>query len=408
MRTILRSALVFALIIGLAALPALAQPDLTFDTLSEFNRYLEQIHSAETPEDANALVEAMWDTLLSREQIPLVFPGGEVVFMYRGQAETVDWRGDASGWQSEPHLVGARVGLSDLWVMQTVIPRNARIEYKIVLNGDIWMLDPANPHVVASGFGPNSEIRMPDFTSTLVTDALPDVARGTVSEPFLIESEQMGYTLSYWVYTPVGYETLDNLTTFYVLDGNDYVAEMKGRMPHALDNLIADARIEPVVVVFINARDPYHPENNRRETEYLENDAYANFVADELVPAIEAAYRVNPSIDARVIVGTSYSGLGAAYITAFRYDTFRRAALFSPAFWASEKLDLLPLDRLGGGDIFMSSGGPTWDVGDLTETAGGMRALGFNVLYITTPEGHSWETWRALLDEMLEFFVGTA
>ena len=32
---------------------------------------------------------------------------------------------------------------------------------------------------------------------------------------------------------------------------------------------------------------------------------------------------------------------------------------------------------------------------------------GYRIKYIEVPEGHSWGNWRALLDDILEYFFGT-
>lgn len=387
--------------------PTFAQETFNFGEPADFSAYLAQIRAASSPEQAQAMVDRLWDSLIAYERVPLVFDSGDIVFLYRGKAQSVQWRGDFSQWQPQSIFSGSRVRSTDLWIMRMRLPLSARIEYKIVLNDDFWIIDPANVHIVASGSGPNNELRMPAFTSTdVVQESVPD-HRGVVRAPVLIDSANLGYTVSYQVYTPYGYEQLDNLTAFYVLDGNDFAVPSKGDLPHALDVLIASGAIQPSLAVLISNRDPADQLVNRRETEFLENNAYADFIADELAPEIEAQYRVNATQAGRVIMGVSYGGLASAYIAAYRPDVFDQAALLSPSFWASQRLNALPLNQLHGGRVFVSGGFPDWDVGDLTPNVEGIRQLGFDVLFIQTVEGHSWNTWRALLDEMLIYFVGT-
>ena len=65
------------------------------------------------------------------------------------------------------------------------------------------------------------------------------------------------------------------------------------------------------------------------------NPSYARFVADELVPAIDAAYRTRDFSEARGILGTSLGGLFSAYLGTTHPDVFARLAIHSPAFWVA-------------------------------------------------------------------------
>src|SRR3989304_6068113 len=120
----------------------------------------------------------------------------------------------------------------------------------------------------------------------------------------------------------------------YVLDGNDFVDERMDALPNILDNLIASGRMKPVLAVFADAREPGNPQHNRREDEFLVHPVeHAQFIADELVPAIDRAYRTDPRPDARVIVGVRYGGLSATFIAVSQTNVFHNLAAFSPSLW---------------------------------------------------------------------------
>jgi inosine-uridine nucleoside N-ribohydrolase/enterochelin esterase-like enzyme len=429
---ILVSLVVFAVLAGAgcqASPPEPAQPAAdAIVTVDDFQGRIAAIEQADAAQ-AQALADSLWQSLTAQGRIPLLF-GERVFFLYKGAANSVTWRGDFTGWESGPGLEGKRVGDSDLWMAETTLPVDARANYKIVLDGKDWILDPANPLIQPGGLGDNNILAMPEFTVTTDTARRDDVASGTLSDDLTIESENLGYAVNYQVYTPAGYEELSGLPVVYVTDGNDWVYEPYGAMAVVLDNLIADGRIEPVMAVFIDAREPGNPQNNRREQEFLDHsEAYARFVAEELVSAIDQAYRTAASAGARVIQGTSYGGVIATYIQVRFPEVFQKAAIFSPAYGVlgSPAADPVRADSMRrmndtftgalacGGDTgipcpelpptyFMSWGIPSWDVGDLSGTAANLQGVGVPIRAIQTQEGHNWGQWSGLLDEMLTYF----
>jgi len=74
--------------------------------------------------------------------------GSKVLFVYVGGAGSVSVPGDWNGWDT-----------SDLWVLLKEFPVDARLDYKLYVDGR-WILDPLNNRTVLGGFGPNSELAM--------------------------------------------------------------------------------------------------------------------------------------------------------------------------------------------------------------------------------------------------------
>jgi enterochelin esterase family protein len=384
------------------------------------------------PEQAQKQADQLWQTLVESKRVPLVL-GTQIIFLYKGNAEQVTWSGAFNRWSS-PGLEGTRLGQTDLWVAYLELPEASRVEYKIILNGKDWILDSANPNTAFSGLsGANNVLTLPGFTVSDESQKREDIEHGILTEELSLESASLGYTVTYWVYTPAGYENLEKLPVIYILDGNDFIDERMGALPDVLDNLIADGRIEPVLAVFINQRDPGNPEFNRREEEFLVHPVeHANFVAEELVPVIDRSYRTGPNPDSRVIMGVSYGGLSSIFIAAFQPDVFHELVAFSPSLWALYNPEFLPnesqkdglaamkpaLDALGacGGEndnpcppinIFVSAGWPDWDVGNLDQTVMDLKRRGFLVEFHSVREGHTWDHWRGLSDEMLTYFFGS-
>ncbi len=378
-----------------------------------YHVFKDALDAAVATADDGAL-DAFWQTLTDAHQVPFAL-GDSAAFLYRGEAESVAWNGDFNGWGGDAAFAnaGTRLEGTDLWILETTFPADARLDYKIVRDGNDWILDPANPWQQWSGFGPNSELRMPAYVYPRETLPRPGVPQGTLAEAVALRSESLDYDVAYRVYTPAGYDTLARLPVLYVTDGHEYADARQGSLVVVLDNLIADGLVRPVLVVFVDPREPGRPANNRRRSEYADAySAFAAFLAEELVPAIDAAYKTEAAAAARGILGTSLGGLFAAYVGAARPGVFRRLAIQSPAFFYDTEhnedrvyrmytdADRLPLR------IFMSTG----TVHDTQDGARRMRDVfeekGYALRYVEVNEGHSWGNWRALLDDLLAYLWG--
>lgn len=100
-----------------------------------------------------------------------------MAFLYRGPARTVTFTGDFDRWQPRPPR-SRRLGGSDLWLQEETFPADARLDYKIVVDGQRWLLDPANPHRQRGGFGDNSVLAMPGYRPSPFLERDPDTPRG--------------------------------------------------------------------------------------------------------------------------------------------------------------------------------------------------------------------------------------
>ncbi len=374
-----------------------------------FSKAMKSLRTFATRDSARILpaVDAWWQQRLQADQVPLLSKDS-AVFLYRGNATSVWWAGDFNGWGSKPAPAkGVRIRNTDIWMVSFAFPPAARFDYKIILNERDWILDPVNPHQQYSGVGggsPNSEIRMPGWKGDVCQQERPGVARGTVRE-YKISSKALGYEIAYSVYTP-NEAANQHLSTLYVTDGNEYIDPRLGNLRTVLDNLISDKKIRPLRVVFVDARDPGDQRNNRRMSELSLNEAYVAFLAEELIPAVEHAPRID-RVD-RGILGTSLGGLTAAYVSFRRPDLFGLAAIQSPAFWYKSEIFTLA-EQSGQPTVryFMSSG----TYFDTAEASRRMKpileARGHSVAYQETDEGHSWGNWRNLMDDLLVALYGT-
>jgi enterochelin esterase family protein len=382
---------------------------------------------ANAPANAQARVDEFWNAVVRAQRVPLVLDD-TVILLYRGEANSVAWRGDFSYWQFGMALDGRRVKNTDLWHAAADFPRDSRTDYKIVLDGNKWILDPANPAVQGGGLGDNSVLTMPDFRVTDFTERRAEVPQGTLTDWITFDSAAWGAPVNYRVYTPPNYDALEELPVLYVTDGNDFSDERMGAMQIVLDNRIADGKIPPLIAVFVDARDPNNLRSNQREIQFLARpEEFAEMITTEAVTTIDARYRTDASRDARALVGTSYGGVFATFAGLKYPGVFGKLAIFSPAYWVFDTPDgtggadlavgarrmsgfVQAALQSGGGDtprkIFMSRGISNWDVGDLEFMAKPLRERGNMVKVYHVQEGHSWGAWSGLTDEMLEYLFG--
>ncbi len=214
-------------------------------------------------------------------RLPLVVEDS-VAFFYRGNDKTVEWTGDFNAWGYHKDFAnkGRLIPGTDVWMLKSSFPKNARLDYKIQLAGRALILDPENIHQQWSGVGggsPNSELRMPDWKEDPVLLVRNDILHGSVKEEILFNSKVLGYQITYSVYLPAQYATLGKLPSLYVTDGYEYMQPRLGNMITILDNLLADKKIKPVVVIFIDHREPINRSNNKRMDELAMNPKYPRF-----------------------------------------------------------------------------------------------------------------------------------
>lgn len=375
----------------------------TIDQLADIEKRLYALASVENDSLRQQMERTLWDSLVTNELVP-VTEDTSVLFLYRGNASTVSWNGDFNRWGNDQSFQndGSRIQGTDIWILEQEFPAAARLDYKITLNGSDWILDPVNPHQQWSGFGPNSELRMPKWEPEEYTVKDENNPQGDMSPNNLIRSNHLGYSLNYRVYTPAGYQNLNELPVLYVTDGHEYADDRLGALPIVLDNLIADQIIEPVLAVFVDPRSPTSNGLNRRANEFATNPDYLNFYVDELIPEIETDYNAATGPESRTILGTSLGGLNATYFAFTRPDVFGAAAIQSPAYWYRDGIFDVVKNYSGEQPaLFMSTG----TIGDGTSDARKMDQIfsdkNYEYQYVEVPEGHSWGSWRAQLDDLM-------
>ena len=170
-----------------------------------------------------------------------------------------------------------------------------------------------------------------------------DVAHGSVSKVWY-ESPATGLTRRMTVYTPAGYEKnrKQKYPVLYLLHGagGDEEAWMDlGRTSQILDNLIAEGKAEPMIVVMPNgnagevAAPGEGPDGFRIpgfEQKGMMDGTYEMAFPD-IMNYIENNYRVYKDKKHRAIAGLSMGGYHSLHISKYYPDKFDYVGLFSAA-----------------------------------------------------------------------------
>jgi len=168
-----------------------------------------------------------------------------------------------------------------------------------------------------------------------------NVPHGTVKAlPY--KSKSLGTDRKVMVYTPPDYEkSTARYPTLYLLHGagsDETSWTQRGQAHVILDNLIADGKLKPMVVVmpfgFAAARAPGAARGDAAENKMQREGFTKDFLAD-VIPTIESAFRVYPDRDHRAIAGLSLGGAQALALGLSHTELFSRVAAFSPAMGAA-------------------------------------------------------------------------
>ena len=233
----------------------------------------------------------------------------------------------------------------------------------------------------------------------------PVHADGTVTDNIRIASTVLGYELQYRIYLPEAYDERTAYPVLFLTDGQNYLT--RGRMDSILNSLIGAGKINPVISVFVDPRDPDNLEMNRRTQQFLCNSAYLEFYTEELIPQVEQNYAVVKVRAGRTIMGLSFGGTNAACFGALGPDYFSGLAMQSPAnhpvpnlLPVYAQLPKLPLK------IFLGTGAPDDNTEANREFHAVLQDKGYDMKYIEVDEGHNWDNWGPLIDDVLLFFYG--
>lgn len=298
-----------------------------------------------------------------------------------------------------------------VWTVNTVPLPPDYYGYSIIVDGQ-RMIDPYNPVLKPNLLSTENMVHVQGPPS--LPWELNDVPHGEVHHHFY-HSTVANDDRDYFVYTPPGYDPAKKQTypVLYLLHGYSDDASgwtAVGRANVILDNLIAQGKAKPMIVVMPLGygtmeivRAGWGGIANRPEVRQENVTKFREALLTEVMPRVEAEYRVDKDRRSRAIAGLSMGGSESLLTGLNNLDKFAWVGAFSagglpepldkdfPALDAKANQQLLQLwiacgteDRL----ITANRNLREW-----------LKQKAINHTDIETPGMHTWMVWRRNLAE---------
>ena len=248
-----------------------------------------------------------------------------------------------------------------------------------------------------------------------------DVPHGMVSKVWY-DSPSLGMDRRLTIYTPAGYETSGKrYPVFYLLHGmggDENAWSELGRATQILDNLIAQGKAEPMIVVMTNgnaALEAAPGESSlgweKQPTFQLPKTMEGSFEMHfpEVVKFVDKHYRTKANKKSRAIAGLSMGGFHSLHISKQYPDMFNYVGLFSAAIMPGKNATSPVYEDMEGklATQFAKKPALYWIAIGKTdflykanvEYRKLLDAKGYPYEYFENEDGHIWRNWRIYLSE---------
>ncbi|GET33858.1 hypothetical protein PbJCM13498_27210 [Prolixibacter bellariivorans] len=247
-----------------------------------------------------------------------------------------------------------------------------------------------------------------------------DVPHGTVARRWY-DSPGLNMKRRLTIYTPPGYESsTQEYPVLYLLHGagGDEEAWMAlGRLSQIMDNLIAEGKAKPMIVVMPNGnvtqeaapgegiRGFYKPQFMEPKT--MSGSYIGTFM--DIINFVEKNYKVKANKENRAIAGLSMGGFHSLHISRYFPNTFDYVGLFSPAIMPNANVQSKVFDNFDSTlKAQMDNGYKLYWIGIgksdfLYKAVADYRAeldkMGMKYTYVETDGGHIWKNWRIYISD---------
>ena len=246
-----------------------------------------------------------------------------------------------------------------------------------------------------------------------------DVPHGTVSKVWY-DSPSLGMSRRMTVYTPAGYESSGKTRypVFFLLHGmgGDEQAWMElGRASQILDNLIAQGKAKPMIVVMPNgnasqeaapgetSRGLVQPKFNLPKT--MDGTYETSF--PEIIEYVDSHYRTIRKKEGRAIAGLSMGGFHSLHISKEYPGTFSYIGLFSAAIFPEKESPVYEDFDGKLAKLFATKPSLFWiGIGKddflykaNTDFRRKLDDAGYEYTYVESTGGHIWRNWRIYLSQ---------
>ena len=325
---------------------------------------------------------------------PEVHPDRTVTFRIKApKAAEVTLYGD---WMPVGKAEPMTKAADGIWSITTApLEANGHL-YWFNLDG-IAIADPVNPVIKLRQRTSASLVEVP--AGTPAAWELRDVPHGAVVTEWR-KSAVLNRTERFVVYLPPGYEKGSaKYPVLYLVHGSGDTPDSWTNAGHAnfiLDNLIADNKTKPMIVVMPAGHAV--PFSAGRGGPVSNNDLFESYLIKEVIPAVESKYRVAPGPANRALAGLSMGG-GHTIYTGFKHaGMFSALGIFSPGlprdFDVAALHPKIPLVWIACGDV-----DTTVQYARVKAWAEGLEKAGIKEKFTTYSGAHTWPVWRMSLTD---------
>ena len=248
--------------------------------------------------------------------------------LYAPKADEAAFFGD---WMKPGSSEKMSKGADGVWTI-TVGPLQPSVYiYNFLLDG-VAIADPVNPRIKLRA---RTSASMVEVRGGSTEPWVPrDVPHGSVRIEHLSSKVLPGDPRGVWIYTPPGYDrnTKQRYPVLYLFHGSNDTAGgwvLAGHANFILDNLIAERKAAPMLVVM-----PFGhavPFGSPREEQAKNVALHEQYVMKDVLPFVEANYRVLTDRRNRAVAGLSMGGGQALHVAFSHPKLFRAVGAFSAA-----------------------------------------------------------------------------
>jgi len=337
-------------------------------------------------------------------------PGAEEVKL------TGDWM-PAEGWV--PGSVAMERDENGLWAYTTAVLEPELYGYAFLIDG-VRTNDPNNVFV-SRDIDTNTNILLIEGEQADLYRVM-DVPHGTVTRTWY-NSPGLNMSRRIIIYTPPGYEsTRSSYPVLYLLHGaggDEEAWNELGRASQIMDNLIAQGKAEPMIVVMPNGnisqqaapgegkRGYYKPQFMEAGT--MDGTFEATFL--DIVKFVEDNYRVKAKKKNRAVAGLSMGGFHSLHISRYYPNTFDYVGLFSAAILPNQNTTsevyknidaTLKTQMENGYELYwIGIGKADFLYNNVVIYKEKLDDMGMPNTYRESEGGHIWKNWRIYLSEFV-------
>lgn len=228
--------------------------------------------------------------------------------------------------------------------------------------------------------------------------AMKQVPHGNVQQVYFYSKSTDTHCRAF-VYTPPTYgKDKKKYPVLYLQHGwgeDETAWSNQGHANLIMDNLIAEGKIEPFIIVMT-----YGMTNDVKFGHIKEFTAkeFETVLVDELIPYIDSNFRTQADKKHRAMAGLSMGGFETKLITLRRPEVFNYYGLLSGGTYAPDDIT----DKKQVASIFISCGSKENPDG-VTKAVNDLKAAGFKATSFVSPDtAHEFLTWRRSLYHMAQ------